>query len=73
MQKVLLVCSDYDSYQFEEDGLLMEMIWGTYTEHELTKPPNVDRYTHPGPHHPCPSPTGRLSCATGHDDVGVKW
>ena len=32
VQRVLLVCSDYDSYTFEEDGLLSEMVYNWYGE-----------------------------------------
>ena len=32
VMRVLLVCSDYDSYTFEEDGLLTELIDAEYSE-----------------------------------------
>ena len=48
VQKVLLVCSDYDSYTFEEDGLLTESLWSEYSEHALlSKPPTIDRVASP--------------------------
>lgn len=48
VQKVLLVCSDYDSYTFEEDGLLNESLWAEYSEHALlSKPPTIDRVASP--------------------------
>ena len=31
VQNVLLMCSDYDSYTFEEDGLLTELIYSGTT------------------------------------------
>eukprot|EP00966_Prymnesium_polylepis_P298706 6903014-Prymnesium_polylepis.1 len=43
VQRVLLVCSDYDSYTFEEDGLLSEMVYNWYGERNLTKPPSIER------------------------------
>ncbi|KAL1495700.1 hypothetical protein AB1Y20_016563 [Prymnesium parvum] len=43
VQRVLLVCSDYDSYTFEEDGLLSEMVYNWYGERNLTKPPTIER------------------------------
>ena len=43
VQNVLLVCSDYDSYTFEEDGLLTEMVGAGYGERNLTKPPSIER------------------------------
>ena len=43
VQNVLLVCSDYDSYTFEEDGLLTEMVGAGYGERNLTKPPTIER------------------------------
>jgi hypothetical protein len=47
VQKVLLVCSDYDSYTFEEDGLLSELVHQWYAEHSLSKPPTIDRVSSP--------------------------
>ena len=48
VQKVLLVCSDYDSYTFEEDGLLNESLWAEYTgQGLLSKPPMIDRVSSP--------------------------
>jgi len=47
IQRVLLVCSDYDSYTFEEDGLLNELIHQWYEEHHLSKPPTIDRVSTP--------------------------
>ena len=35
VQKVLLVCSDYDSYTFEEEGL-NELVYQWYREHSLS-------------------------------------
>ena len=47
VQKVLLVCSDYDSYTFEEEGLLNELVYQWYAEHSLSKPPVIDRVSSP--------------------------
>ena len=47
VQKVLLVCSDYDSYTFEEEGLLNELVYQWYHEHSLSKPPVIDRVSSP--------------------------
>jgi len=47
VQNVLLVCSVYDSYTFEEDGLLNEQLHQVYAEHSLTKPPAIDRVSSP--------------------------
>ena len=44
---MLLVCSDYDSYTFEEDGLLNELVNSWYSEHSLSKPPVIDRVSNP--------------------------
>ena len=43
VQRVLLVCSDYDSYTFEEEGLLTELVNTWYGENNLTKPPMIER------------------------------
>jgi len=47
VQKVLLVCSDYDSYTFEEEGLLNELMHQRYNEHSLSRPPTIDRVSSP--------------------------
>ena len=39
VMRVLLVCSDYDSYTFEEDGLLSELVDAEYSDNHLPKPP----------------------------------
>lgn len=43
VDKVLLVCSAYDAYAFEEDGLLSEAIYSEYTDLGLTHVPTVTR------------------------------
>ena len=43
VQNVLLVCTDYDSYTFEEEGLLNELVYHS----ELSKPPVIDRVSSP--------------------------
>jgi len=47
VQQVLLVCTDYDSYTFEEDGLLNELVYQWYADHSLSKPPIIDRVSSP--------------------------
>lgn len=47
VQHVLLVCTDYDSYTFEEDGLLNEIIFQWYADNSLSKPPTIDRVSTP--------------------------
>jgi len=47
VQRVLLVCSDYDSYTFEQDGLLTELVDEEYAESGLTKPPTIERVSTP--------------------------
>ena len=47
VQRVLLVCSDYDSYTFEEDGLLSELVDAEYSENHLRKPPTIERVSTP--------------------------
>lgn len=45
VQKVLLLCSDYDSYTFEEDGMLSELMHAEYATQNLRKPPLIERVT----------------------------
>ncbi|KAG8458317.1 hypothetical protein KFE25_005164 [Diacronema lutheri] len=45
VSKVLLLCSDYDSYTFEEDGMLQELMHAEYATQNLRKPPTIDRVT----------------------------
>ena len=47
VMRVLLVCSDYDSYTFEEDGLLTELIDAEYSDNHLSKPPTIERVPTP--------------------------
>ena len=47
VQNVLLMCSDYDSYTFEEDGLLTELIYSEYDTMNLRKPPTIERVSSP--------------------------
>lgn len=47
VMRVLLVCSDYDSYTFEEDGLLTELVDAEYSENHLRKPPTIERVATP--------------------------
>jgi len=48
VQNVLLLCSDYDSYTFEEDGMLGELMHTEYSQHNLRKPPKIERVTSVG-------------------------
>src|SRR6056297_674248 len=41
VKKVLLLCSDYDSYTFEEEGLLSEVIFQEYAHLNLRTPPTI--------------------------------
>lgn len=43
IQEILLVCSPYDSFILEEDGLLTEMIHTEYLDLGLTHSPNITR------------------------------
>jgi len=43
VKKVLLLCSDYDSYTFEEEGLLSEVIFQEYAQLNLRTPPTIER------------------------------
>jgi len=43
VNNVLLACSLYDSYTFEEDGLLAELLFSEHAELHLKKPPNIKR------------------------------
>ena len=43
VKKVLLLCSDYDSYTFEEEGLLSEVIFQEYAHLNLRTPPTIER------------------------------
>ncbi|KAJ1628245.1 hypothetical protein T492DRAFT_875528 [Pavlovales sp. CCMP2436] len=45
VSNVLLLCSDYDSYTFEEDGMLSELMHAEYAQQNLRKPPIIDRVT----------------------------
>eukprot|EP00320_Phaeocystis_rex_P020555 CAMPEP_0119066418 /NCGR_PEP_ID=MMETSP1178-20130426/8965_1 /TAXON_ID=33656 /ORGANISM="unid sp, Strain CCMP2000" /LENGTH=1126 /DNA_ID=CAMNT_0007048017 /DNA_START=54 /DNA_END=3434 /DNA_ORIENTATION=+ len=47
VMRVLLVCSDYDSYTFEEDGLLTELVDAEYSDNNLSKPPTIERVSTP--------------------------
>ena len=47
VMRVLLVCSDYDSYTFEEDGLLTELVDAEYSDNHLRKPPTIERVSTP--------------------------
>ena len=47
VMRVLLVCSDYDSYTFEEDGLLTELVDAEYSDNHLSKPPTIERVSSP--------------------------
>jgi CheY-like chemotaxis protein len=43
VEQILLVSSAYDSFSFEEDGLLSEVIYSEYTDLGLTHAPHVAR------------------------------
>jgi CheY-like chemotaxis protein len=43
VDRILLVCSAYDAYAFEEDGLLSEAIYSEYIDLGLTHVPTVKR------------------------------
>jgi len=43
VKKVLLLCSDYDSYTFEEEGLLSEVVYHEYVQLNLRTPPIIER------------------------------
>lgn len=43
VKKVLLLCSDYDSYTFEEEGLLSEVVFQEYAMLNLRTPPMIER------------------------------
>jgi hypothetical protein len=43
VKKVLLLCSDYDSYTFEEEGMLSEVIFQEYAHLNLRTPPSIER------------------------------
>jgi hypothetical protein len=43
VKKVLLLCSDYDSYTFEEDGDLSEVVYHEYVQLNLRTPPVIER------------------------------
>jgi len=43
VKRVLLLCSDYDSYTFEEDGDLSEVVYHEYVQLNLRTPPVIER------------------------------
>mmetsp|Transcript_5340 Transcript_5340/g.18055 ORF Transcript_5340/g.18055 Transcript_5340/m.18055 type:complete len:1124 (+) Transcript_5340:72-3443(+) len=45
VQRVLLLCSDYDSYTFEEEGMLRDLMHSEYAQQNLRRPPVIDRVT----------------------------
>ena len=47
MKKVLLLCSDYDSYTFEEETLLSEAVYQEYATLNLRTPPQIERVSTP--------------------------
>lgn len=47
VKKVLLLCSDYDSYTFEEETLLSEAVYQEYATLNLRTPPQIERVSTP--------------------------
>jgi len=43
VKKVLLLCSDYDSYTIEEEGVLSEVVYHEYAQLNLRTPPIIER------------------------------
>uniref|UniRef100_A0A6S9V7X9 Pyruvate phosphate dikinase AMP/ATP-binding domain-containing protein n=1 Tax=Chrysotila carterae TaxID=13221 RepID=A0A6S9V7X9_CHRCT len=47
VKKVLLLCSDYDSYTIEEEGVLSEVVYHEYVQLNLRTPPIIERVSSP--------------------------